>query len=132
MKRGSRSATGSLQAMPRSVQRRARRLQSLPMLMLLGVGLSACTRSIVMIPDAPQCLSYVPEQLWAKTPGASLPADSSAGAWVTFGNSQTGQLEEANAKPPSIRHIVGRCEELHAKALAKAERESRPWWRRIF
>jgi hypothetical protein len=51
---------------------------------------------------------------------------------VAFGNSQTGQLEEANARPSSIRHIVGRCEDLYAKALEKAERGSKPWWRRIF
>ncbi len=132
MKRESKSATVSLRETPRSVRPLARRLQSLPMLMLLAAGLCACTRSIVMIPPAPQCLSYVPDQLWETTPGASLPADSSAGAWVSFGNSQTGQLGEANAKPPAIRHIVGRCEQLHTQALAKAERDSKPWWRRIF
>jgi hypothetical protein len=52
--------------------------------------------------------------------------DDSAGAWVTFGNSQTGQLEQA-----AIRHIIKTCEDRHAAALAKAERESRPWWRRL-
>jgi hypothetical protein len=64
-------------------------------------------------------------------PGAPLPLDDSAGAWVTFGNNQTGQLEQANLKPPAIRHIIKTCEDRHAAALAKAERESRPWWRRL-
>ena len=101
------------------------------MLMLLGGLLSACTRSIVMIPDAPRCLDYVPEGIWAQVPGAPLPIDDSAGAWVTFGNSQTGQLEVANLKPSAIRHIIGTCEAKHAAALAKAERKSKPWWRRL-
>jgi hypothetical protein len=98
--------------------------------MLLGVLPSACMSSIVMIPDAPRCLDYVPEGIWAQVPGAPMPLDDSSASWVTFGNSQTGQLAVANLKPGAIRHIIGTCEDRHAAALAKAERESKPWWRR--
>lgn len=66
------------------------------------------------------------------TPGAPLPPDDTAGSWATFGNNQTGQLDQANLKPPAIRHIVTVCEARHAEALAKAERASKPWWQRLF
>lgn len=130
MKPGLRSATGWLPEMPRSLQRQGRRLRSLLLFTTLALGLCACTRSIVMIPDAPSCWDYVPAQLVDPTPGAPLP-NRAAGSWAAFGNVQTGQLEEANAKPPAIAHIVKTCEAKHAAALAKAERQSRPWWRRL-
>ena len=98
---------------------------------LILLASASCTRSIVSFPPAQDCWSYVPSSLVQPTPGAPLPADSSAGAWVTFGNSQTGQLDQANEKPPAIAHIVTTCEAKHAAALAKAERDSRPWWRRL-
>lgn len=72
----------------------------------------------------------MPAELVKPTPGAPLPADDTAGAWVSFGNSQSGQLETANEKPPAIGHIVQTCERKHAEAVAKAERDSRRWWRR--
>lgn len=109
---------------------RVQALGYLLMLMLLAVLPSACTRSIVSYPPAPSCWDYVPAELVKPTPGAPLPADDTAGAWVTFGNSQTGQLEAANLKPPAIGHIVQTCERKHADAVAKAERDSRRWWRR--
>lgn len=72
----------------------------------------------------------MPAQLVDPTPGAPLP-NSSAGGWAAFGNAQTGQLEEANRKPPAIGHIVQTCEAKHAAAVAKAQRDSKPWWRRL-
>lgn len=58
----------------------------------------------------------------APTLGAPLPLDSSAGAWTSFGNSQTGQLGQANASKASALEIVERCEARDAetaKALTK-------------
>lgn len=130
MNERSRSENAQWRAMLPSRRRLVRLLPSLMLCIGLLLVLCACTRSIVVIPDAPDCSRYVPESLWQPTPGAPLPQTPAAGEWAQFANGQTGRLEEANLKPPAIRHIVTTCEQLHAKAVAKAERQSKPWWRR--
>lgn len=119
-------------AMPGSRRRRAHRHRSRLMLLPLAALLSACTRSIVMIPDAQTCSDYVPASLWQPTTPAPLPADDTAGAWVAFANSQAGRLQEAGEKPAAIRHILTTCEARAAAAIARAQRDSLPWWQRIF
>lgn len=130
MNEPSRFASARLRARPRSWKLKGPARRCPQMWLLLGVALSACTRSIVTIPDAPGCQAYVPDSLWSPTPGAPLPLDDSAGAWVAFANGQSAQLEIANLKPPAIRHIIETCEARHAAAIEKAQRQSRPWWRR--
>lgn len=64
----------------------------------------------------------MPQSLKAPTPGAPLPADDTAGAWVAFANQQTGQLGTANAGKAAIVEIVEMCEARDAetvKALTK-------------
>lgn len=123
------SATGWLRARWQSLLPRERTLLFLLLLLPLVFALSACTRSIVFTPDALRCSDFVPSEMWAKTPGADLPATDAIGSWVGFGNAQTGQLEIANSKPPSIQHIITTCEAKLAAAIEKANRESRPWWK---
>lgn len=132
MKLGLKFATAWSPAMQPSRPHLVRRMRC-PLLWLLpAAALCACTRSTVMIPDAPACLAYVPPTMLAAVAGAPLPADDSAGSWVAFANTQTGRLEEANEKPAAIAHIIGECERRHAAALAKAERDSLRWWQRLF
>ncbi len=56
------------------------------------------------------------------TPPAPLPADDTVGAWLAFGNTQTGQLGQANASKAAALEILERCEARDAetvKALQK-------------
>jgi hypothetical protein len=54
----------------------------------------------------------------APTPGADLPADDTAAAWVAFGNSQTGQLGRANLDKQTALEIITRCEKRDAETVA--------------
>lgn len=60
------------------------------------------------------------------TSGASLPADDSKGAWVAFGDRQTGQLDKANADKGAAEAVLDTCEGWQAKAEAAAK--PRRWW----
>lgn len=100
-------------------------------LLALVVLPSACHRYTPVIPDAPKCSEFIPDEWWLKTPGTPLPADDTAGSWVAALNGQTGQLELANLKIVSIQHVIGVCEARFDEALAKARRLNRPWWRRL-
>lgn len=68
----------------------------------------------------------MPETIRKPTPGAPLPADETAGSWVAFGNSQTGQLGVANDSKAAALEIVGRCEARDAETRKRLTR--RPWW----
>lgn len=61
-------------------------------------------------------------------PGAPLPADDSAGAWVAFGDAQTGQLEKANDRSAAKDKIVEACEK--RDAAIKAALKPKHWWSR--
>ena len=61
------------------------------------------------------------------TPPAPLPVDDSAGAWIAFGDAQTGQLEQANAAKAAINEIRDTCEARY-QALVKATNK-KPWWK---
>lgn len=58
-------------------------------------------------------------------PGADLPLNDTVGAWIAFGDAQTGQLDKANDRTVSAIGIVERCEARDRQAVASA---SRRWW----
>ncbi len=64
----------------------------------------------------------IPAGLKKPTPGAPLPADDSAGAWTSFGNSQTGQLGHANASKATALEIIALCEARDAETVKQLTR----------
>ncbi len=48
------------------------------------------------------------------------------GAWMAFGDAQTGQLDKANDRTLSAIGIVERCEARDAEVVKRA---GRPWWK---
>ena len=50
-----------------------------------------------------------------------------AGAWVSFGVFQTGQLDKANAQTRDAVSIVKKCEARDRAAFESLQ--PRPWWR---
>ncbi|WP_339375650.1 hypothetical protein [Aurantiacibacter zhengii] len=48
------------------------------------------------------------------------------GAWISFGDAQTGQLDKANDRTVSTIGIIERCE---ARDRAVIEAARRPWWK---
>jgi hypothetical protein len=75
---------------------------------------------------ASDCSTLVPQALRLPTPGAPIPADSTAGAWVAFGDAQTGQLDKANVDKTSQMQIVEACEKRDREATKQITK--RPWW----
>jgi hypothetical protein len=59
----------------------------------------------------------VPDWTRAPTPGAPLPAGSTVGDWIVFGDAQTGQLDLANLGKATIVEIVTRCEARDAETV---------------
>jgi hypothetical protein len=59
------------------------------------------------------------------TPGASLPADDTAGEIAAFGDRQTGQLDKANADKRGARGIIQGCDAAQRKALEDAKKRLR-------
>lgn len=53
----------------------------------------------------------------APTPGAMLPADSTTGSWVAFGDAQTGQLDLANVEKAGMVEILTACEARDAETV---------------
>jgi hypothetical protein len=91
-----------------------------------GLLLSACATRTVYNRPASDCSTLVPKSLVAPTPGAPLPSDPSAGAWVVFGDAQTGQLDKANIDKQAQFDIVQACEKRDREAAQKVTK--RPWW----
>ena len=106
---------------PRALKRRSPLLS-----LMLAAGLCACATPTVTVLTVQPCSKLVPPELSAPTPGADLPADDSQGAWVRFGDAQTGQLDKANLTKAASLSIVKACEGRDQDA-AKALRP-RPWW----
>jgi hypothetical protein len=73
----------------------------------------------VTIPVALDCARRIPPQLRAEVEPADLPADNTVGAWVAFGDAQTGRLETANDRKATLIWIVETCE-AEEQAAAKA------------
>lgn len=70
----------------------------------------------------------VPEE-WASkgVESAALPAEGTAGAWVSFGIAQTGQLDKANAQTRDALSIVKKCEARDRAAFEALQ--PKPWYK---
>ena len=61
------------------------------------------------------------------TPHAALPPAPTAGAWVDYGNRESGQLDKANADKRAITAIGKTCDDVRVEAREKVEKG--PWWK---
>lgn len=95
--------------------------------LMLVCGLSACATPTAPILAAVQCGPLVPESLRRDVPGADLPADDTAGAWVAFGDAQTGRLDVANSNKLAVVQIVDACD--RQQAAIREALKPRKWWR---
>lgn len=80
--------------------------------------------------NANPCSTLVPDDWYAPAGGiksAALPADDTAGAWVAFGEQQTGQLDKANAQTRDAVSIVKKCEARDRAAFEALQPP--PWWK---
>lgn len=94
---------------------------------MLACGACASAPPIAPILAAVQC--RVPESLRQDVPPAPLPADDTAGAWVAFGDAQTGRLDVANANKAAVVEIVDGCNSEQAALLEALK--PKPWWARL-
>jgi hypothetical protein len=78
---------------------------------------------------ASACSTLIPDAWRQGVPSADLPAEDTAGAWVAFGDAQTGQLDKANGRTVDSIDIVQKCERRDAEAVAKIE--GRSVWQRL-
>ena len=97
--------------------------------MPLAFALSACTTVVQTTLNADRCFTRMTENsgLTEDTPHASLPTDNTAGAWVDYGNRESGQLDKANADKRAVTAIGKTCDEMRVEAQEKAEKG--PWWK---
>ena len=77
-----------------------------------------------------QCGPLVPDSLRRDVPGADLPADDTAGAWVAFGDAQTGRLDVANANKRAVVEIVDACDRQQTAIREALKPES--FWSRLW
>ena len=91
------------------------------LLIALAAGLSACATPIVTAQNA-GCSQLLPAEWKEGVAGADLPADSTVGAWIAFGDAQTGKLDQANGRTRDAIEVVERCEARDAAAVKNARR----------
>jgi hypothetical protein len=114
--------------MLKSSPRPALTLLSVLLMPLVAGGCVAGPR-ISTVLSAVRCGPLVPESLRRDVPGTDLPADDTVGAWVAFGDAQTGRLDTANANKAAVVEIVDACDR-QAEAIREALKP-RPWYRRL-
>lgn len=95
---------------------------------MLACGACAGAPPISPILAAVQC--RVPESLRRDVTPAPLPADDTAGAWVAFGDAQTGRLDVANANKAAVVEIIDGCN-TEQTALLEALKP-KPWFKRLW
>ena len=92
--------------------------------LLLIPALAACSAPTVLsTPNS--CSSLLPEEWSQGVAPAPLPEGDTVGDWVSFGDAQTGKLDQANGRTKDAIGIVSRCEDRDAKAVKRATRR---WW----
>lgn len=114
----------------RSSTARPLRIGGLPNIAgILGLALfmllltSCATPTVIATPNS--CTTLIPENWRAGVPGAPLPAGDTVGDWISFGDAQTGKLDQANGRTTDTIGIIERCEERDEKAVKRATRR---WW----
>lgn len=97
--------------------------------MPLVFALSACTTVVQVTPTADRCFTRMTANsgLTEDTPHASLPSSPTVGAWIDYGNRESGQTDKANADKRAITAIGKTCDEMRVEAQEKAKKE--PWWK---
>lgn len=110
----------------RGLRRKLILLSTLP-----AFGLSACT-TIETTLHAPTCFTQMVEAsgLEKPTPHAPLPSEPTAGAWVTYGNSEGGQLDIANADKAAVVGIGKTCDRWALEAKKQVEKKG--FFERLF
>lgn len=101
--------------------RKALILASMMTSTLPGCALFAGGAPVVTTQSA-GCSSLIPPD-WAQgVESAPLPGGSTVGDWITFGDQQTGRLDQANDRTASTIHIVTACEARDVAAVHRATR----------
>lgn len=90
-----------------------------------ALGLSACAATPPIAGIRTACASLLPSEWVAGVAGAPLPVDQTVGAWIVFGDAQTGQLDKANGRTADAIGIVTRCE---ARDVAAERAATKRWW----
>lgn len=93
--------------------------------LILPLSLQGCGLFVggprIATANAVGCSSLLDPE-WAKgVEGAEPPTEDTVGAWMIFGDQQTGKLDVANDRTKAAIGIVRRCEERDAQALKKAK-----------
>lgn len=81
-----------------------------------------------MTASAAGCSALLPTDWALGVPGAPMPDEATAGAWIAFADAQTGRLDLANGRTRDALAIVRRCEDRDRSAV---ERSRRGWLRRL-
>lgn len=97
--------------------------------LLAALPLAACAGTPVVTAASAGCGSLLPDSWLAGVPGAPLPEGDTVGDWISFGDNQTGRLDQANSRTRDSIEIQRRCEERDARAVRRA---SRGWLGRLF
>jgi len=109
----------------RSGQRLARMSRLIPLSMMLAVAACAGAPPIVTASNASGCSALIPDSWRQPVEGAELPADSTAGSWIAFGDAQTGKLEVANGRTADSIAIVEKCEARDRAAVVEVTKRKR-------
>lgn len=95
------------------------------LILVAALTLPACSPpTVISTPNS--CVTLIPTDWKAGVPGAALPSNDTIGEWISFGDAQTGRLDQANGRTKDSIEIVERCEARDAASVKKA---TRPWWK---
>lgn len=92
-------------------------MRHVPLVLLLA-GCAGPT--VISTPNS--CSTLLPAEWSQGVAGAPLPEGDTVGDWISFGDAQTGKLDQANGRTKDAIGIVARCEARDAKAVKKAGR----------
>jgi hypothetical protein len=90
---------------------------------------SACMGPPVLSASSAGCSSLIPQDWKNGVAGAEIPQADTIGNWISFGDAQTGKLDQANGRTADAIGIIERCEARDAAAIKRAQRN---WIQRLF
>ncbi len=94
-----------------------------------ALSLAGCVGTPVVTTASAGCSSLIPSAWAAGVAGAPLPDGDEIADWIVFGDSQTGKLDQANARTKDAIELQQRCE---ARDKAAVTRATRGWFGRLF